>query len=152
MTIQWIKWRILKQRFNFGLSLHQVSHGDWNYCIPTIDTINDTQIYQYIYKEFIQFNEPPYYDGFEWEFIDSPPPEYIAKEIFLCKYRIDKDQEYLSKLQETLHPIDFHDNCPKCRRPMLLFSSFQYKQCVECGQKYDWKLKPMQQPLVKHQR
>lgn len=42
--------------------------------------------------------------------------------------------------------------CPICNKSMLLFRSYNYKQCVECGSKYEWKLKPNQQPLIKHQR
>lgn len=46
------------------------------------------------------------------------------------------------------------EKCPACGAPMLIFRSYNYKQCVgkNCGKRFDFFLKPEQQPLVKHQR
>ena len=51
-------------------------------------------------------------------------------------------------------PIDNQGRhiCPKCGLSMLLFRSLNYKQCTECGSKYDWHLKDGQQSLIQYQR
>jgi hypothetical protein len=141
MTIQWIKWQI-----KFKINEHEYT-GPWKYHIQSHDTPYDS-----IYETYIKYDEPPFYNGFIWELIESPPIEFIQEDIKFCNSFIKQKQEYLSKLQETLNPSEFHNNCPNCRRSMLSFSSYQYKQCVECGQTYDWKLEPKQLPLVRHQR
>lgn len=42
--------------------------------------------------------------------------------------------------------------CPKCNGPLILLRSQNRKRCNDCGERYDWFLKPGQQPLIKYQR
>lgn len=44
------------------------------------------------------------------------------------------------------------EKCPKCGAPMLIYRSFNFKQCVDCSFKIDFFLKEGQLPLIKHQR
>ena len=44
------------------------------------------------------------------------------------------------------------NDCPKCGRGMLLFSSNKEKICNDCRTVYDWPLNPGQMPLVRATR
>lgn len=48
------------------------------------------------------------------------------------------------------NPTD--DLCVHCNLSLLIFQSYFYKVCTNCGQEYHWPLKDNQQPLIKHQR
>lgn len=48
------------------------------------------------------------------------------------------------------NPID--NLCVYCRLSLLIFRSYRYKVCAECGQEYDYLLKDNQQSLIRHQR
>lgn len=45
-----------------------------------------------------------------------------------------------------------NQRCHKCGGPLIVYLSFGYKQCADCGLKVEVKLWAHEQPLIKHQR
>ncbi len=62
-------------------------------------------------------------------------------------------EEKLSELWYIINKEELKKKCTNCGSTKLLsYSSLQYRQCVSCGSRLDWKLQENEQPLVKHQR
>ena len=147
---QWIKWR---KQYKLAPETAPIFYGEWEYFIFHDDPNEEDPmtIDEVIYTSFIIDNEPEYF-GFEYELIDKPSDEFLKQEYKWVDERIQKLTNYKHFLEHTIDNTLPANICPKCRVSMLSFSSFQYRQCTQCGTKYAWTLKDGQLPLIQHQR